>query len=64
MRRHERPVLAPARRARLEAIFDRDLAVLGHWLSVELRCATFSASAAALEAPSFDRLTRKRREVA
>jgi hypothetical protein len=42
----ERPALSPAVRARVEAVFDEDLARLGSWLGLPLSCATFKARAA------------------
>lgn len=38
---NERPQLSAAKLARLQAIFDEDLAHLGRWLGMELRCSNF-----------------------
>jgi hypothetical protein len=40
----ERPQLSPASLARLQAIFDPDLAQLGDWLGIELSCEQFRAA--------------------
>ncbi len=37
----ERPVPSPADRARLERLFDQDLATLGEWLGTDLCCSNF-----------------------
>jgi len=39
----EKPQLSPASLAKLETIFDPDLAILGNWLGVELTCQNFKA---------------------
>lgn len=41
----ERPQLSPENRRRLEATFDADLARLGRWFGLELRCENFKAVA-------------------
>jgi len=38
----DRPTLSNAERAHLEALYDRDLATLGHWLDLDLRCEGFA----------------------
>jgi hypothetical protein len=45
----EKPVLADAERARLEAVFDVDLAQLGGMMGVELNCANFKSTVRAAE---------------
>lgn len=39
----QRPSLGPTVRRELELVFDRDLAVLGEWLGIELSCSNFRA---------------------
>jgi hypothetical protein len=39
----QRPVLSPSARASVEAIFDKDLSVLGKWLDVSLTCDNFKS---------------------
>ncbi|MBJ7899831.1 MAG: sulfotransferase [Cyanobacteria bacterium RI_101] len=39
----EKPRLSPASLAKLETIFDPDLAILGNWLGIELNCQNFKA---------------------
>lgn len=43
LRMTERPTLGAGVAARLETVFDEDLAVLGEWLGMPLRCADFDA---------------------
>ena len=45
MRMRERPQLSLGSTARLEGIFDEDLAILGAWLGMDLRCQTFKDAA-------------------
>jgi Sulfotransferase domain len=47
----QRPELTPQQIERLHAIFDEDLAILGHWLGSELSCDTFKAT---VQARSFE----------
>ncbi|MEM9215071.1 MAG: sulfotransferase [Cyanobacteria bacterium P01_F01_bin.150] len=39
----ERPELSPQQVQRLEAIFDKDLAILGEWLGIDLSCANYQS---------------------
>ncbi|HUG23776.1 sulfotransferase domain-containing protein [Piscinibacter sp.] len=44
MSMQERPVLSAPVQARLESVFDRDLARLGSWLGTSLNCGSFKAA--------------------
>ncbi len=46
LRMPERPVLGAEVAARLEALYDADLAVVGSWLGTDLSCARFDAATA------------------
>lgn len=52
MRMQERPQLSPGSIAKLESIFDEELATLGAWLGMDLRCQTFKETARA-QAPAW-----------
>ena len=47
----KRPECSDATRAKVEAIFDEDLATLGGWLGIDLNCANFKERTAAAPPP-------------